>query len=101
LYPPHDHDQLTSSHNEYIFNLSSIEARIHTIGNTEIIEKFQQFSTARVSVWTAVSELNAQEAYEEFQNAKKLGGEILELLFKEQKKIKPRRPKKPQIRRNT
>jgi hypothetical protein len=73
---------------EHIFWLSSIQARLNGLGDSGLIEKFEEFSRARLSIGNAVSDANVNDAYKRLDEAIKLAGEILELLFKKLKKIK-------------
>lgn len=74
--------------NVHVFELSALQARIKSIGDTHLNDKFEEFSRARIGIGTAVSDAKTEEAYTKLNKAISLAGEILELLFKKLRKIK-------------
>lgn len=66
----------------YIFELSSAQARVQTIGDKRLKEKFSEFSRVRIKVGMIAAEKKVTEAHEELERAICLAGEVLGLLFK-------------------
>ena len=73
--------------NTNVFELSSVQARVKGLGDRRLNEKFEEFSRARIGIGTAVADAKTQNAYKQLDEAIKLAGEILELLFKKLRKI--------------
>jgi len=71
----------------HVFELSAVQARVKSIGDPHLNDKFEEFSRIRICIGTAVSDAKTEEAYKELNKAIISAGEILELLFKRLKKI--------------
>jgi len=72
---------------EHVFELSYIQARVKGLGDSRLNEKFEEFSRARIGIGTAVADAEINIAYKQLDEAIKLAGAILELLFKKLRKI--------------
>jgi hypothetical protein len=73
--------------NEHVFELSSLQARVKGLCDSSLNEKFEEFSGAKIRIGTSVSNGEVNNAYKQLDEAIKLAGEILELLFKRLRKI--------------
>ncbi len=71
----------------YVFELSAIQARVKSIGDPHIDDKFEEFSRTRIKIRAAVSHAKTEEAYKELNKGITAAGEILELLFKRLKEM--------------
>ncbi|MFP4194287.1 MAG: hypothetical protein ACLFRO_05030 [Desulfobacterales bacterium] len=66
----------------HIFELSSAQARVNSIGDRRLKEKFSDFSRVRITVGTIAAEKKTDEAHRELEKAIYLASEVLGLLFK-------------------
>jgi hypothetical protein len=77
-------EEVLTLEREHIFELSSIEARIETLGNEDLSQKFKKFSTIRL---ISPNE-SPEDRFEKLEQAKELEKEILSLLFERLRKLK-------------
>ena len=87
LFKSKEEKACLSLDNEYVFELSSVQARVRGLGDESLNAKFEEFSRARISIGTEVSDADSKAAYTKLDEAIKLAGAILELLFKKLRKI--------------